>query len=105
MQAPADHPVPSPAHTRPDPHTHRRPPLILPLGSPPLQIPGTTEANFHLRVGAQPQQVALIELIAAAPTHRHRRLRRLLRNSHTAIICPTRPRGHQLTAHTSVNVD
>lgn len=34
----------------------------------------------------QPHQVAVVELATATPTHRRRRLERLLRNGHTAII-------------------
>jgi hypothetical protein len=90
MPAAADHPVSRTAHTCPHSRGPRRPQLVLPLSSPPLQMPGAPRTDTDLRMRPRPHQVTVLELTTAAPARRRCRLRRLLRNGHTCHHLPRR---------------
>lgn len=95
MPTAADHPLARSTHPVSQPRGRRCPQLVLTLGSPPLQIAGTPQTHADLRVRPQPHQVTLIELATATPTHRRRRLKRLLSSGHNAIIRRPGHRGYQ----------
>jgi hypothetical protein len=82
------------ADDRADPAGGRRTVLVLLRYRAAVEEAGTAEADGYLGVGAESYQVTLLELVAAAPAQRCRRLRLLVRDSHVIIMCPSLRQRH-----------
>jgi len=85
----SDHALSSRPDAIPQASAAGRTSLVLALAGPPLQVARTPEADTDLGMRPQPHEIGLIELTAATPTPRRRRLRRLIRSSHNLIINPS----------------